>query len=120
MDDEQDLLSRLVALRRSGSLSRSELPDLLRLAQQEQGRTSSVAVHLIGTLGSGGVDAVALLVNLLQAHRNDAFGRTVARALGAIGPAALAAVPELRAARRSDNKRVRRAARAALEKIEST
>ncbi|MHB1033157.1 MAG: HEAT repeat domain-containing protein [Pirellulales bacterium] len=118
MNDEQTMANQLVALARSGSLSRQMVPDLLRIAREERGRASSVAVYLLGTLRAEAAEAVPFLVDLLHAHRHDAFGRTVARALGAIGPAAREAVPKLRLARRSDNKWVRKAARDALGRIE--
>ncbi len=120
MSDEEMSINRLLELARAGALSGSTLPRLMRIARDEPGRASSVAVHLLGTLGPDASEAVPMLVELLQAHREDAFGRTAAKALGAIGAAARAAVPELRLARHSGNKWVRKASREAVERIEAT
>lgn len=120
MSDEEMSINRLLELARSGALSRSVVPRLMRIARGEPGRASSVAVHLLGTLGAEATEAVPVLVELLRAHREDAFGRTAANALGAIGAAAREAIPELRLARHSQNKWVRKASREAVERIEGT
>ncbi|MEN6451523.1 MAG: HEAT repeat domain-containing protein [Thermoguttaceae bacterium] len=112
-------VSRFVEMAQSGSLSPSALPELIRIAREEGGKASSVAVHLIGTLAAEAAEAVPCLVELLRKHREDAFGRTVARTLGSIGLPAEQAAPELRLAMHSQNKRVRKAAREATRRIEA-
>lgn len=120
MKDDEAMFDRLVALGRSGALSRSMVPVLMRIAEQGEARTSSVAVQLLGKLGGEAADDVGFLAELLRVHRSDAFGRTIARALGSIGAAAHGAIPELRLAAHSDNAWVRKEARVALKKIEAS
>jgi HEAT repeat protein len=75
-----------------------------------------MAALALGRASTGSSEGVAPLTAALKAARTPEMRRTVARALGEIGPPARSAVPLLRALLKEDSD-VRRAATEALEKI---
>jgi hypothetical protein len=119
MCENEISIERLIEVARAGALSRSMVVQLMRVAEADRGRAASVAVHLLGTVGPDASEAIPLLVDLLRAHREDKFGRTIVRALGAIGAATETVLSELRLAKHSGNKWVRKAAREAIKRIGS-
>lgn len=94
-----------------------QLAQLVPLVHHEHADVAYWAVTLIGRLGHRSASAVPALVKTLAEHSAISVRQRAAWALSQIGPTAAAARDPLEAAARSDDPRLARLARAALDQL---
>ena len=119
--DPDDVVRGLaaVAFTNCGGCARSALKELTAALQDPDGDVRLKAADAIATLGPAAAPAAVALTAAIAANWSDAQAeRSIATALGAIGPAASAAIPELKRLR--EVPRVQTQADAALRSIEKS
>jgi HEAT repeat protein len=107
----------VAALEELGAPPNDQLDELAGLTAAPNVDISYWAVTLLGRAGEDAAAAAPALAEAVSSHQEAATRERAAWALGKIGPAAAAAVDELRAAAESDEPRLARLAGQALEKI---
>jgi len=120
LQDRQLRSAALEALCSLGSSARGAIPalrDAIRAAKADAPAEGIASPAVVFTLAKLGVDAIPLLIELLD-EPDSMFPRRVAQVLGEIGPAAKPAVPALTKALQNDDPFVRRDAACALWQID--
>jgi len=105
------------ALRDLGPQARAALPALAAATHDESFGVRAVAVQALVSVGGGDTGSVTALTEAMRGSTDGDYRWKAARALGQIGPAAVAAAPALVQALSDDNGHVRREAAIALGKI---
>jgi HEAT repeat protein len=105
------------ALEELGPPPVGQVAELTELAEDESLDVAYWAVTLLGRTGSGAAPAVPVLAKLLQSSPELAVRERAAWALGKLGRAAGPALPALRAAAASDEPRLGRLAKQAIDAI---
>jgi HEAT repeat protein len=105
------------ALRELGPQARPALPALAAATHDESFGVRAVAVQALASVGGGGTDSVTALTEAMHGSADGDYRWKAARALGQLGPAAVAAAPALVQALSDDNGHVRREAAIALGRI---
>jgi HEAT repeat protein len=105
------------ALEEMGAPDKAQIADLALLLQQEHADVAYWAATLLGRAGSAAAAVVGTLSATLRGHAAPAVRQRTAWALGKIGPGAAPALDALNAAAASDDPRLARLAKQALEQI---
>ena len=118
-DEKIDAVSdwAVTALEELGPPLDSDIDALARMAALPNVNSSYWAAMLLGRLGSQAAPAVPTLAAVLKAHPVLVVRQRTAWALGEIGPAAIAALAELKLAASSEDPRLARLARRAVEQV---
>ena len=128
LSDEQPVvrMNAALALMRLRTEARPAIPALIEAMGDKANDTNLKQFHCtiqemaalaLGRASTGSSEGVPALTAALKAARTPEMRRSVARALGEVGPPARPAVPLLRALLKEDDSDVRAAATEALEKI---
>jgi HEAT repeat protein len=105
------------ALEELGPPSPNQIAPLIQLARDQAGDTAYWAVTLLGRAGDAAPSAVAVLADLVRSAPELSLRERAAWALGKMGSIAQPAMPALREAAASDQPRLSRLAKGALEAI---
>jgi HEAT repeat protein len=97
----------------------AQIPELMKLADDQSLDAAYWAITLLGRAGKAAASAVSTLINIVQTSQESVLRERAAWALGKLGPTAASAVPALRAAADSNEPRLMRLAKQALDAIES-
>ncbi|MBI2807569.1 MAG: HEAT repeat domain-containing protein [Planctomycetes bacterium] len=116
-DVEEVREAATAALEESGPPGLDDLPALIELFCTPQSDVAYWAITLVGRLGAEAADAVEPLAEVVRQHSVPAVRERAAWALGCIGPVAAPSLDVLQLAATSDNPRLARLARAAIEQI---
>ena len=105
------------ALEELGPPPATQIAELTRMARDNSLDTAYWAITLLGRSGAGAARAVSTLTGLLQTAPDSSLRERAAWALGKLGTAAEPAAPALRAAAASNEPRLSRMAKQALDEI---
>lgn len=105
------------ALENLGPPAASDAAELAGLIEADSGDVAYWAVSLLGRLGEEARVALPALARALETHASAAVRQRAAWALGKLGPAAAGALAPLKAAAASDDARLARLAKRAIESI---
>lgn len=114
---DQDRAVQEAAAYALGDIGAASLSSLLETLKDEDARTRKLALYGLRRMGEKAAPAVPRVIESLKEDKNPSVQAQTANTLGAIGPKASAAVPELVAAMKAPDSQVRRFAAIALGEI---
>ncbi len=97
----------------------AQIPELMKLADDKSLDAAYWAITLLGRAGNDAAPAVSTLIHTVQESQEPVLRERATWALGKLGPVATSAVPALREAAESNEPRLMRLAKQALDAIES-